>query len=191
MPGFDADSVIGYPYDPEAAAVLLKAAGYPGGKGLPVISLKSNPTYNTVMEFVQKGWERIGVTCEIDNMDGATLRELASKGEINLWRASWIADYPDAENYLSLLYSPNMPPNGPNRMRYQNATYDSLFDQSLSAPNDTVRFSMFHQMENLMLDAVPVIPLYYDQITRMTQQNITGLEPNAMNFLDLRKVKKH
>lgn len=187
IPGFDS-SMVGYPFDPEKSALLLKAAGYPGGKGLPVISLKSNPSYNAVMEFVQKGWERIGVSTQIDNMDGATLRELASKGEINLWRASWIADYPDAENYLSLFYSGNIPPNGPNRMRFQSAVFDSLFQASLAVSDDSTRFALFQQMENEMLNYVPIIPLYYDKIIRMVQKDVTGLEPNAMNFLDLRMV---
>lgn len=188
MPGFDSLAVEGFPYDPLKSELLLAFAGYPGGKGMPVISLKSNPSYNAVMEFVQKSWEHIGVVCEIDNMDGATLRELASKGEINLWRASWIADYPDAENYLSLFYSPNMPPNGPNRMRFQDAVFDSLYEAAWVAPDDSSRFALFHHMENRMMDQVPVIPLYYDKIVRMVQSDVRGLEPNAMNFLDLRKV---
>lgn len=189
-PGYSAEKVIGYPYDWQKAAELLTAAGYPGGKGLPVISLKSNPNYKAVMEFVQKSWERLGITVEIDDMNGSTLRELASKGEINLWRASWIADYPEGENYLSLFYSGNIPPNGPNRMRYANATFDSLYRASQRVSNDSARFEIYHQMENLIMAEAPVIPLYYDKILRIIQRNISGFKTNAMNMLFLKEVRK-
>lgn len=190
MPGHDPVKVPGYDYDPDRAAQLLREAGYPGGKGLPVLSLKSNPSYQAVMEYVQKSFERIGVTIRLDNMDGASLRDLAKKGEIDLWRASWIADYPDGENYLGLFYSGNIPPNGANRMRFSNATFDSLYVTALSATGDSIRFDLYQQMERLMLEEAPVVLLYYDKILRIIQPSITGLKTNALNMLYLKAVEK-
>ncbi|MEM7039584.1 MAG: ABC transporter substrate-binding protein, partial [Bacteroidota bacterium] len=157
IPGFDPEKVQGFRYDPDLSLKLLSDAGYPGGKGIPVLSLKSQPSYQAVMEFVQKSFERIGITITIDNMDGSSLREMAAKGEINLWRASWIADYPDGENYLGLFYSGNIPPNGANRMRFSHARFDSLFEAARLETHDSTRHSMYHAMENLMLDEAPVI----------------------------------
>jgi oligopeptide transport system substrate-binding protein len=189
MPGFNADSVQGFHFDPDKASELLAAAGFPGGKGMPVLSVKSTPIYQGVMEYVQKSWERIGVTLEVDNMDGGAVRELASKGEVNLWRASWIADYPDAENYLGLFTTSQIPPNGPNRMRYSNAEYDALFEASHAEPRDSVRFLMYQQMERLMLADAPVIPLYYDKIVRIVSPKVKGLSTNATNMLYLKRVE--
>lgn len=190
IPGFDSTKVIGYSYDPDRAVQLLAEAGYPGGKGLPVLSLKSNPSYQAVMEFIQKSFERIGVTMKIDNMDGGTLRSKAKKGEIDLWRASWIADYPDGENYLGLYYSGNIPPNGANRMRYSNPGFDSLYVKALSTTDDSTRHALYQEMEILAMPDAPIIPLYYDKILRMVQPSIEGLETNAMNMLYLKKVRK-
>ncbi|MCB9232228.1 MAG: ABC transporter substrate-binding protein [Bacteroidia bacterium] len=190
MPGFNPEMVKGYAFDPDKAAQLLAEAGYPGGKGLPALSLKSNPKYQAVMEFVQKSMESIGVTLEIDNMQGATLRELSSKGQINLWRASWIADYPDAENYLSLCYSGYFPPDGANRMRYKNARFDSLYEATLTLTQDSARLANYNQMEDIMMADAPVIPLYYDKIFRVIQPNVQGMKTNAMNLLYLKEVWK-
>ncbi len=190
MPGFNADSVPGYDYNPDKAAQLLSDAGFPGGRGMPRLVLNSVPAYQAPMEFVQKSWERLGLNVAIDNMDGPTLREKASKGELNLWRAGWIADYPDGENYLGLFSSTQIPPNGPNRMRYSNAAYDSLFVQAQSESNDSIRFLHYRAMERLMLADAPVVPLYYDRIMRVVAPTISGLSTNATNMLYLKRVRK-
>ena len=164
-------------------------AGYPGGKGIPIISLKSTATYQGVMEFVQKSWERLGLTVKIDNMDGGALREMASKGEANMWRASWIADYPDGENYLGLFSSSQIPPNGPNRMRYSNSAFDSLFVAAQKEPADSLRYLMYQEMERMMLIDAPVVPLYYDKIIRIISPRVKGLQTNATNMLYLKRVE--
>lgn len=190
IPGFDSTAVPGYRYDPDRAAALMAEAGFPGGKGMPLLHLNSNPSYQAVMEYVQKSWERIGVTAQIDNMDGGTLRDRAKKGEIDMWRASWIADYPDGENYLGLFYSGNIPPNGANRMRFENATFDSLYTAALSTTSDSLRQAMYQEMERTMLAEAPVILLYYDKILRIIQPDVEGLETNALNMLYLKSVRK-
>lgn len=190
MPGFDAQAVPGYGYDPDRAARLLQEAGYPGGRGIPVLSLKSNPSFQAAMEFVQKSWERLGLTVAIDNMEGAALRERAGKGELNLWRAGWIADYPDGENYLGLFTTAQIPPNGPNRMRFSHPRFDSLFTAAQAEPRDSIRFGMYQEMDRLMLAEAPVVLLYYDRIVRLISPKVTGLSTNAINMLHLKHVRK-
>lgn len=190
IPGFEPGDRGTMEFDREKAAQLLQEAGFPGGKGMPKISLKNNPKYQKVMEFVQRSWQQIGVECEIDNMQGAALRELASKGEINMWRASWIADYPDAENYMGLMYTGFIPPNGANRMRYSDAVVDSFYVASFGAHEDEERGELFRRMEAVAMKDYPVIPLYFDVIFRIVQPGIEGMETNAMNHLFLKRVKK-
>lgn len=190
IPGFSQELTPGYSYNPDKAARLLTEAGYPGGKGIPLISLKSNPSYKAVMEYVQKSLERIGVTVELDELDGSTLREKAAKGQIRMWRASWIADYPDMENYLGLFYSGNIPPGGANRMRFSDSKFDSLYTNALNEPKDSLRIEAYREMERIMLKEAPVILLYYDRIMRISNPKVSGLRTNPMNMLYLKEVAK-
>lgn len=190
MPGHDPELVPGFEYDPEKSAQLLTEAGYPGGKGLPVLNLKSTPKYQNIMEYVQKSFENIGVKVEIESMMGGALREQIYQSKAQLWRASWIADYPDGENYLSLFYSPNHAPDGPNTTHFESARFDSLYLAALAQPNDSLRIPYYQEMDRIMLDTAPIIPLYYDKILRIVSKDIEGLETNPMNFLYLKRVKK-
>ena len=122
-------------------------------------------------------------------MDGGALRELASKGEANFWRASWIADYPDGENYLGLFSTDQIPPNGPNRMRFSNTQFDQLFASAKTIANDSARFVLYQEMERIMLEEAPVVPLYYDKIVRIISPRIKGLQTNATNMLYLKRVE--
>jgi ABC-type oligopeptide transport system substrate-binding subunit len=118
------------------------------------------------------------------------LRESAGKGEINLWRAGWIADYPDGENYLGLFATAQIPPNGPNRMRFSSAKFDSLFAAAESEPRDSIRFQLYQEMDRLMLDEAPVVLLYYDKIVRIISPKISGFTTNAINMLLLKRTRK-
>ena len=101
-----------------------------------------------------------------------------------------MADYPDAENYLSLFYSPNFAPNGPNYMHYKNATMDSLYEKSLSIINIEERKLIYTQMDSIIVAEAPVVPLYYDMAIRFVSKKVSGLGINPQNFLFLKRVKK-
>jgi len=102
------------------------------------------------------------------------------------FRGSWIADYPDAENYLSVFYSKNPAP--PNYTRYKNPRFDALFEKALTEENDSIRYSLYRQADQLVINDAPVAPLWYDKVIRLVQTGITGFEPNGLNLLELRKT---
>ncbi|MFK7971799.1 MAG: ABC transporter substrate-binding protein, partial [Bacteroidia bacterium] len=134
MPGHDPVAVPGFHYDAKKARSLLAEAGFPDGKGFPKLTLHSTPQYAAISEFVQKSLERIGVEMRIQNMQGGALRTDSKAARLRFWRASWIVDYPDAENYLALFYSKNIPPNGPNVTRFQQPAFDRLYQQARRQP---------------------------------------------------------
>ena len=191
MPGFDAKEVHGYTYNPDKARELLKECGYPDGKGLPEIVLHTTVSYRSLIEYVQGQLDRVGIKTSVEITQGASLRELVSKNGVNFFYGTWIADYPDGENYLSVFYSKNKIPYGPNYTGFNNKQFDALFEQSYQETNDEKRYALYRQMDNLVMQQSPVVILYYDKRVNLYQNNISGYSVNAQNLLTLKRVRKN
>ncbi len=191
MPGFDSLGVKGYTYNPVLSARLLKEAGFPGGKDLPEITLNTTTTYKDLIEFIQGELTNIGMKVKIDVSPSSSLRDLMSKNNVNFFRGSWLADYADGENFLSMFYSKNKVPNGPNYFAYYNQEFDKLFEQSYYEPNDQKRFALYRKMDQMVMDYSPVVPLFYDQSVVMLQNNISGYAFNALSLMILKNIKKN
>jgi len=190
IPWFDQKQVVGYYYDPSKAMQLLRKAGYPGGKGLPPITLTTNASYLDLCKYIQSQLGEIGISIKIDVTPPATLREMIAQSKVSFFRGSWIADYPDAENYLSLFYTPNFCPAGPNYTHFSSPTFDKIYGECMHERNDSVRGLKYIQMDKLLIEEAPVVVLYYDQALRFSQKNISGLGSNPLNLLNLKNVKK-
>jgi len=177
-------------YNPTKAKELINQVKK--NRKLPIeITLSTNNTYLDIAEYLQREWERLGIKVKIDVMPPSTLRQAIATNKLSFFRGSWIADYPDAENYLSLFYSNNFTPNGPNYTHFKNATYDNLYQQALNTVDDTKRTELYQKMDAITAQQVPVIILFYDKVARFTQKNVHNLQPNAMNGLNLKYVKKY
>ena len=189
LPGFDTSKIY-YEYNPQKALCLLAEAGYPNGKGLPTIKLSTTATYLDLCKYIQQQLSIIGINIDVDVNPPGALREQIAQSKSNWFRGSWIADYPDAENYLSLFFSGNFCPQGPNYTHYKNNEFDELYIQAKATTNDSIRYKLYGEMDKLIMDEVPVVVLYYDQILHFTHKNIIGIQSNAMNSLNLKRVVK-
>ena len=189
LPGYDSTAGYGYGYDPERARRLLAEAGFADGKGLPPIRLATTSSYLDLCKYIQQQLSLIGIDIKLDVNPPAALREQMAQGKSPWFRGSWIADYPDAENYMTLFYSPNHSPAGPNYTHFTSPRVDRLYRAAVREPDDARRRQLCRQIDSLVMDEAPVIVLYYDQILHFTHKNIHGLRTNAMNALDLRKLK--
>ncbi|MCW3083711.1 MAG: ABC-type dipeptide transport system, periplasmic component [Bacteroidetes bacterium] len=190
LPSFDETKVKGYDYDPDKAKDLLYAAGFPGGKGLPEIWLATSEQYMELAEYIQAQLAESGIKIRIDVQKASVLFQSIADLKVNFFRKSWFADYPDAENFLSLFYSKNWSPKGFNYTHYSNPQFDMLYEKSQSELNDSIRYDDYQKMDQLLMNDAPVVPLYYDQVVRLVQNNIEGLTSNPMNMLSLKRVKK-
>ena len=188
LPSFN--NLEGYRYKPEIARKLLQQFIQETGIKNPSITITTNSNYLDLCEFIQRELQNIGLDVTIDVVPPSSLRQGKATGKFSVFRASWIADYPDAENYLSLFYSKNFTPNGPNYTHFKNDNFDSLYEQSISAVNLKIRYKLYQKMDSILIDEAPIIPLYYDQVIRFSQKNIEGLGINPIDMLDLRRVKK-
>jgi oligopeptide transport system substrate-binding protein len=186
MPGYDTAQVHGYPYNPARARELLAAAGYPDGKGMPTIRLLSIPIYEDFANYVASQLAAVGIPIQVEVMQKALLLEQTAKSEALFFRANWMADYADAENYLAVFYSKNPAP--PNYTRYNNPAFDKLYEQALQENDDSTRYRLYQQMDRLIVADAPVVPLFYDEVIHFVQPYVKGLPNNALNLLDLRRV---
>lgn len=188
-PGFS-DSLTGYDYAPEQSRRLLAQAGYPGGRGLPPLVLTNSPAYQAQAEYLQNALAQVGIRLQIENQEGSSAREQIAQGRAQLWRASWVADYPDAENFLALLYSPNRAPNGPNTTRYHNPAFDSTYRAALAEPTDSLRHRGYLAAERTWLPDCPLVVLYYYRIVRFTHPRVRHFPVSPMDlYLPLSRVE--
>lgn len=190
LPAFNENIVKGYDYQPDKVKELLTLAGFPDGKGLPEISLATSEQYLELAEYMQSQLAEFGIKIKIDVQKASVLSQAIANAKVNFFRKSWVADYPDEENFLSLFYSKNLSPGGFNYTHYNNPEFDALYEKSHEEQNDKIRYSYYQKMDQLLMEDVPVVPLYYDQVVRLVQNNISGLTSNSMNTLSLKKVKK-
>lgn len=178
----------GYAYNIIKARKLLANAGYPGGKGLPTLTLHTYIADKKLAQYLKSQWHFIGVNVQISTRKFSQHQQKVDAGKAGLFRASWLGDYPDPENYLAMFYSKNFTPTGPNKTHYQNVRFDRLFEEARTAQNLFTRYSDYRKMDQIIMDEAVVIVLYYDENVWLKQNNVQGLETNPMNNLMLENV---
>ena len=178
------DSDIGYPYNPKKAEQLLNDNDLIGYE----LKLYTTQDYVDIAKFVQSALTEIGLVCKVEEMMPAALREKRANGNLPFFRSSWVADYPDAENYLSLFTTSNFTPQGPNYTHYSNEKFDELYQKSLTCNDLQERAKIYHEMDSLMMTEAPVVILFYDEVLRFVNKNVEGLGSNPTNMLNLKRV---
>ena len=68
--------------------------------------------------------------------------------------------------------------------------FDALYESALSEKNDSLRYKLYQQMDQMVINDAPVVPLWYDMAIHLVHVNISNFYPNSLNLLELRRVKK-
>ncbi len=158
MPGHSPG--IGLPYDPESARHLLAEAGYPGGRGFPVLeSLASHwPWVVLTVEYLQAQWrENLGVEITWRQMELGRLLDRLSREAPHMWLTGWIADYPDPDNFLRVsTWRVNT--------GWQSEAYDGLVEGARRAMDQGKRMRMYQQADRILVEEAPILPLFYSRL---------------------------
>ena len=186
LPSFNASAVRGYTYNPGKARQLLAEAGFPAGRHMPPVTLLTISIYADFGSFIAKELEGLGFNIKVEVVQKSLLLEQTAKAQVLFFRGSWLADYPDAENYMSVFYAKN--PSPPNYTQYKNPAFDALYEQSLAETNDSVKTELYRQMDRMIIRDAPVIPLWYDEVIHLVNPKVKNFTANGLNMLELRSV---
>jgi len=189
LPGYN--NRIGFEYLPEKSRALIAQFKEETGIENPEITITTTGNYLSFCEFIQRELQKNGLQVNVDVVPASTLKEAKANGKLDMFRASWVADYPDAENYLSLYYSKNFAPRGPNYTHYNNTLFDLWYEKAFTETNTKQRELLYTKMDSLVMQDAPVVPLFYDEVVRFTRKNVKGLGINPINLLDLKRVNKN
>ena len=182
--------VKGYAYEPEKAKELVEQFRNDTGIQTPTLTLATDANYVDLCTYLQNIYQQIGITIKIEVMPPAALREAKSNGKLELFRASWVADYPDPENYLLPYQSDNFSPNGPNYTHFNSNAFDQGYKAVAEELDKNRRNALISRLDQQLIDQAPFILLYYDEVLRFVHLNVEGMIPNPVNMLDLRRVRK-
>lgn len=153
---------------------LLAAAGYPGGKGFPKTDLTYNTSekHRTIAEAVQQMWRRnLGIDMGLYNQEWKVYLDSQDNLDFQIIRAGWIADYVDPHVFLDLWRTGG----GNNDTGWSNKYYDTLLAGALDAPDDEARFKIYNEMEKILVDEMPILPIYHYTNSKL-------ISPKVLNY---------
>ncbi|WP_104734105.1 ABC transporter substrate-binding protein [Hanstruepera ponticola] len=188
LPGYS--NKIGFTYQPEKSKQLVQQYIKETGNNNPEISITTTSNYLSFCEYIQRELQKTGLIVNVDVVPASSLKDAKANGKLDMFRASWVADYPDAENYLSLYYSKNFAPNGPNYTHFSSEQFDTWYEQAFIETESKKRELLYSRMDSLIMSHTPIVPMFYDEVVRFTRKNVKGLGINPINLLELKHVKK-
>jgi oligopeptide transport system substrate-binding protein len=172
----------GLPYDPEKARALLAEAGYPDGKGFPLVNYLYDDRGSN--EFIavelQDMWKReLGITVNLAKQEWKVYLNSMSSLDYDIARSSWVGDYPDANTFLDMFLTGG----GNNRTGWSDPAYDKLIADAGREIDPAKRLEILREAETLLVaEQAPICPLYYYVgIQIYDPSKIGGIKPNTLD----------
>jgi oligopeptide transport system substrate-binding protein len=167
-------------YDPDAARKQLADAGYPDGKGAPVVEILFNTseTRRAVAETIQRMWQNeLHINSRLVNQEVTATFQARATGDYETLRSSWTADYADPMTFLELFTTTG----ANNFTRWENPAYDQLLYRARRTAVPAARAALLREAETLLLDATPVIPLWHYAHVFLIHPAVRGWHPTLLD----------
>ena len=169
------------PYNPDLARQLLAEAGFPGGEGFPKFELLFNTSesHATIAVAIQQMWKEVlGIEIGLYNQEWKVYLATRKARKFDIVRAAWIGDYVDPNTFLSLVTSDN----GNNHSNWGDSKFDDLIRQAASEQDQATRFALFQKAEKILIDEMPVIPIYFYVRSTLIDEAVKGWYPNILDY---------
>lgn len=166
---------------------LLAEAGHPGGAGLPKIEILFNTSegHRTIAEAIQEMWHReLGLDVSLVNQDFKVTLAARSTGDYQVLRSSWIGDFVDVSSFLGVFTSTS----GNNHTRWSDPEFDRLVEEGMRLPDSPERDMRFQHAETILLEAMPIIPVYYYTHVFLIQPSVHGWHSNLLDLHPYKNV---
>ncbi len=178
---------VGPRFDLTMARKLLTEAGFPEGRGLPAVKILYNQddTHEAVAQLIQDQWKRnLGVDATLQNLEWGSFLSAVNLMQYKICRSGWVGDYPDPNTFLDLFVSGG----ANNSTGWSWPPYDELLRQAAAETDAPRRFELLHQAEQVLLDNMPVMPLYFRVSRNMVQPRVQGFTSNLLDQHPLRSL---
>jgi oligopeptide transport system substrate-binding protein len=177
---------IGIPFNPTQAKKYLADAGYPGGEGLPTVTLgyNANEINANIAQAIQKMWvDNLGVAVELKGWEGGGYNDAASAGAFSVWRNGWGMDYPDAHNVLGEIFRSKPVTGDASHSRLLAIPeFDALIDGAAIETDPAKRATMYRDAEKILVqDYAAAMPIYWYAANRVTKPRISRPEVPTFN----------
>jgi oligopeptide transport system substrate-binding protein len=159
----------------ERARELLAEAGHPEGKGLPSIEIMINSSGNhrVIAEAVQQMWQQLGLKVQINNMEQSSLFAKRRALDYSVLRSEWAADFADPKSFLDVFRGGS----SNNHTGWSNLRYDALLHAADRTTDPAARLKLLNEAEEVLLDDMPIIPLYHFTTVRLVHPAVCGWHP--------------